>query len=233
MSVPVLLEIAVESVGAARAAERGGAHRIELCAHLNIGGITPSSKLQRAVRSAVRIPIHVLIRSRDGNFLYSKSETEIMKQQIETAKHVGMNGVVLGVLKADQSVDVETTRELVLHAGPLPVTFHRAFDETPDLRQSLEDVCSTGATRILSSGGAKDALSGALALRSLVQEAGDRISVMPGGGIRSGNLSELLRATRAREFHSGLGSVMHYNSEDFAGFAMEVRKLAGQIRESA
>jgi copper homeostasis protein len=170
MSVPFVLEIAVESVGAARAAERGGAHRIELCAHLNIGGITPSTELQRAVRSAVRIPIHVLIRFRDGDFLYSKSEIENMKQQIETAKQVGMNGVVLGVLKANRSVDVETMRELAQHARPLPVTFHRAFDETPDLRQSLEEVCSTGATRILSSGGAKDALSGALACEVLCKQ---------------------------------------------------------------
>jgi copper homeostasis protein len=232
MSIPFLLEIAVESVEAARAAERGGAHRIELCAHLNNGGTTPSMELQREVRAVLRIPIHVLIRPRDGNFVYSKSELESMKQQIEAAKQLGMNGVVLGVLSAIQSVDVEITRELVQHADPLPVTFHRAFDETSDLLQALEDVCSTGSTRILTSGGAKDAITGISTLRRLLAAAGDRIIVMPGGGIRSENVSGLLRSTGAREIHSGLGTALKYGSEDVAKFGTEVRKLVTQIREN-
>jgi copper homeostasis protein len=233
MPVPFLLEIAVESVEAARAAERSGAHRIELCAKLDIGGITPPVELQREAREALRIPIHVLIRPHDGNFVYSKSELETMKLQIDAAKQVGMNGVVLGVLKADKTVDVETTRELVRHANPLPVTFHRAFDESSDLLQALEDVCSAGAKRTLTSGGAKDAVGGVSVLRSLLEAAGDRIIVMPGGGIRGENVSELLRATRAREIHSGLGTVMKYGSEDVARFEAEVRKLVTQIRENS
>jgi copper homeostasis protein len=232
MSIPFLLEIAVESVEAARAAERGGAHRIELCAHLNNGGTTPSMELQREVRAVLRIPIHVLIRPRDGNFVYSKSELESMKQQIEAAKQLGMNGVVLGVLSANQSVDVEIMRELVQHADPLPVTFHRAFDETSDLLQALEDVCSTGSTRILTCGGAKDAITGISTLRRLLAAAGDRIIVMPGGGIRSENVSGLLRSTGAREIHSGLGTALKYGSEDVAKFGTEVRKLVTQIREN-
>jgi copper homeostasis protein len=225
MSVPVLLEIAVESIEAALAAERGGAHRLELCANLNNGGTTPPVELQREARAALRIPIHVLIRPRDGNFVYSKSELESMKQQIDAAKQGGMNGVVLGALRADRCVDAETTRELARHADPLPVTFHRAFDETSDLLQALEDVCSSGAKRILTSGGAKDAITGIPTLQRLLAAAGDRIIVMPGGGIHSENVSELLGVTGAREIHSGLGTVLKYGSEDVATFEYEVRKL--------
>jgi copper homeostasis protein len=232
MPVPFLLEIAVESVEAARAAERGGAHRIELCANLHNGGTTPSVELQHAACAALRIPIHVLIRPRDGNFVYSKSELESMKQQIDAAKQAGASGVVLGLLNANQSVDVQATRELVRQTDPLPVTFHRAFDETPDLLQALEDVCSTGAKRILTSGGAKDAITGIPTLRRLLAAAGDRIIVMPGGGIHSENVSELLDVTGAREIHSGLGMVLKYGSEDVATFESEVRKLATQIREN-
>jgi copper homeostasis protein len=229
MPMPILLEIAVQSLGTACAAERGGAHRIELCAQLDRGGTTPTVEVQRNVRSAVRIPIHVLIRPRDGNFVYSKDEIESMKLQIESAKANGMNGVVLGILNADQSIDIRRTRELVRHASPLPVTFHRAFDDTPDILQALEDVCSTGAARILTSGGEKDAVTGSAKLRDLVKMAGDRIIVMPGGGIRAENIAGVLRTTGAREFHSGLGTVIDYNAQDISKFESEVRKLA-QLR---
>jgi len=225
MPAPYLLEIAVQSLETARAAERGGAHRVELCAQLDRGGTTPPVELQRHVRAAVQIPIHLLIRPRDGNFVYSINEMESMKQQIEAAKANGMNGVVLGVLNTDRSIDIQRTRELVRRANPLPVTFHRAFDETGDLLQALEDVCSTGAARILTSGGAKDAVSGALTLQSLVEAAADRIIIMPGGGIRAENIASVVRATRAREFHSGLGTVMDYDAQDVSKFESEVRKL--------
>jgi copper homeostasis protein len=226
MPVPFLVEIAVESVEAARAAERGGAHRIELCATLDNGGTTPPVELQREARAVLRVPLHVLIRPRAGDFVYSKSELQSMQLQIDAAKQLDANGVVLGVLNSDRCVDIEATRELVRHADPLPVTFHRAFDETPDLLQALQDVCSTGAKRILTSGGAKDALTGIATLQRLQAAADDRIIVMPGGGIRSENVSELLRATRAREIHSGLGTVLKYGSADMAKFESEVRKLA-------
>jgi len=233
MTASLLLEIAVQYLETARAAERGGAQRIELCAQLDRGGTTPSVELQREVRKAVQIPIHVLIRPRDGDFVYSEDEMESMKRQIETAKANGMNGVVLGILNADQSIDIERTRELVKHATPLPVTFHRAFDETPDPLQAFSEVISTGAARILTSGGAKDAVAGSAKLRELVQAAGDRIIVMPGGGIRAENMAGVLRVTGAREIHSGLGTVMDYNAQAVAKFESEVRKLASQLRENA
>jgi copper homeostasis protein len=225
MLVPFLLEIAVESIEAACAAERGGAHRIELCATLENGGTTPPVELQREARTALRVPFHVLIRPREGNFLYSQSELELMKQQIDAAKQAGASGVALGVLNPNRSIDVQTTWGLIRRAEPLPVTFHRAFDETSDLLQALEDVCTTGAKRVLTSGGEKDAITGIPTLQRLFAAAGDRIIVMPGAGIRGENVSELIRATAAREIHCGLGTVLKYNSKDFAQFESEVRKL--------
>jgi copper homeostasis protein len=233
MPTSFLLEIAVQSLEIAHAAERGGARRIELCAQLDRGGTTPPAELQRAVRKGVQIPIHVLIRPRAGNFVYLKDEMENMKREIETAKANRMDGVVLGILNADQSIDIQRTRELVEHANPLPVTFHRAFDQTPDLLQAMDDVCSTGAARILTSGGAKDVVGGLTTLHNLVNAAGDRTIVMPGGGIRAENITGVLQTTGAREFHSGLGTVMGYNAQDASKFESEVRKLAVQLRQDA
>ena len=124
-----LLEISVESLDLAIAAERGGAHRIELCEYLAVGGVTPSTDLMRKARPAIKIPIFAMIRPRDENFIYSKSELAQMRGEIKLAKSSGMDGVILGILHNDGTVNVEQTRELVECAKPLPVTFHRAFDE--------------------------------------------------------------------------------------------------------
>jgi copper homeostasis protein len=153
MSNRVVLEICVESVDHAVAAERGGAHRIELCSDLSSGGITPSAGLMQTARRQVRIPIHVLIRPRPGDFCYSDSELEIMRNDVLAAKQFGMDGVVLGILQPTARVDIERTRALVDLAHPLPVTFHRAFDASETLEAALEDVIQTGASRVLTSGG--------------------------------------------------------------------------------
>ena len=145
----LVLEICVESVDHAVAAERGGAHRIELCTDLASGGITPSSELMQTVRQQVRIPIHVLIRPRAGDFCYSDSELEIMRNDIRAAKQLGMDGVVLGILQKNGRIDVERTKALVELADPLPATFHRAFDASGDFEASLEEVIRTGVYRIL------------------------------------------------------------------------------------
>ena len=235
-----LLEISVQTVEAAQAAKRGGAGRIELCADLSVGGLTPPRELLRAARAAVRMPIFSMIRPRAGDFVYSAPEFEEMKRAIDVAKESGMNGVVLGILREDRSVDVDRTRELVERARPLPVTFHRAFDECSrkrsgdectDFQQSLEDVIRTGAARILTSGGAKSALEGASILRNLVQLAGERIVILPGAGNSAENIAEVVRRTAAREFHSGLSSVLPYSSRDFARFETEVGKLARALAE--
>src|SRR5579863_9360677 len=146
-----LLEISVESVEAAMAAERGGAQRIELCSHARLGGTTPGPELMRAVRGRVGFPIYSMVRPRGGNFYCTDSEFQAMRCDVDEAKKFGMDGVVLGLLGADGKIDVKRTRELVEQARPLPVTFHRAFDECGDLRGALEDVIQTGATRLLTS----------------------------------------------------------------------------------
>jgi copper homeostasis protein len=202
----VVLEICVESVDRAMAAERGGADRIELCSDLSSGGVTPSAGLMKVARSQVSLPIFVLIRPRGGNFVYSKREFETMAEDIETAKQLGMDGIVLGLLNAEGEVALGRTRKLVQLAHPLPVTFHHAFDAAPDLQQSLAAVMKTGAKRILTSGGepcAADNLSG---LARLVSTARDRISIMPGGGINARNVTRISRQTLAREIHTSLGT---------------------------
>lgn len=231
MARKYLLEISVETVERAVAAERGGADRIELCAELTVGGLTPSRELLRSVRENVRIPIFSMIRPRGGNFVYSADEFAEKKRAIAAAKEAGMDGVVLGILHADQNVDVERTRELVALARPLPVTFHRAFDACPDLCVALEDVIRTGAARILTSGGAASAWEGAETLAKLFAAAGNRVVIVPGAGIHAGNIAEVARRTSAREFHSGLSTGLPYPSRDVARFESCVRMLGAQLGE--
>lgn len=224
-----LLEISVDTLDKAVAAERGGADRIELCAELSVGGLTPARELLRAVRAKIGIPIYSMIRPREGNFVYSQAEFAEMKRSITVAKEAQMNGVVLGLLREDRRVDVNRTHDLVELARPLPVTFHRAFDETPSPSEALEDVIRTGAERILTSGGAKSAPEGAATLAELVRTARDRIIIVPGAGISAANLSKVAQQTGAREFHSGLSSALPYGSRDYEKFEAEVRKLAERL----
>jgi len=205
MQNSLVLEVCVESIDHAVAAERGGAHRIELCSDLASGGITPSAGLIAASRHHVRRPIHVLIRPRAGDFFYSDYEFEIMERDIQMAKHLHMDGIVLGLLDEKGRVDVPRTRKLVDLARPFPVTFHRAFDQCPDMDACLQAVIQTGAARILTSAGQARATDGIAALAHLVRAAGDRIVVMPGGGIDLDNVQLILRQTAAREIHTSLG----------------------------
>ena len=159
----------------------------------------------QTARRHLRIPIHVLIRPRPGDFCYTDRELEIMHNDILAAKHFGMNGIVLGILTESKRVDVERTKVLVELAHPLPVTFHRAFDEAEDLEASLEDVIQTGASRILTSGGQARATDAIPILSRLVQAAKNRILIMPCGGINSENVLQIVRATLATEVHSSAG----------------------------
>jgi copper homeostasis protein len=224
-----LLEISVEALEAALAAERGGADRIELCGNLSIGGVTPDARLLRTVRARVRIPIFSMVRPRAGDFVYSSAEFPEMRRSIAEAKESGMDGIVLGVLTKNHRIDIERTLQLVELAKPVPVTYHRAFDEAADLRQALEDVIQSGAKRILTSGGAKSALEGAAMLADLVETAGDRIVIVPGAGISALTIEQVAQQTGAREFHSGLSAVLPYGSKDYRKFEDEVRKLANHI----
>jgi copper homeostasis protein len=199
------LEICVESVEYARAAERGGAHRVELCSDLSTGGITPSLGFMETARRHVGIPIHVLIRPRAGDFVYSDDEFEIMRQDIEVARHCGMNGIVLGVLDGEARIDIPRTRALVELAHPLPVTFHRAFDECAFSEQALQDVIQTGCSRILTSSGVQRATDALSSLRRLVETAQERITIMVCGGVDHENLLRVVQATGAREIHTSMG----------------------------
>ena len=229
MSTEPLLEITVESLAAALAAERGGADRIELCADLGHGGLTPSLATMRKLHEELEIPVLPIIRPRAGDFIYSEKEFAIMKRDIALARDVGMDGVVFGILRRDGSVDVERCAELVQWARPLEVTFHRAFDRTPDLLLALEDVIAAAATRILTAGGTSIAPEGVGLLRKLVCAAADRIVVMPGGGLEAGNIRKIAADTGAREFHSGLGSVLPYGSSNLAKFEAEIHGMKRQL----
>ena len=227
---PRLLEICVESVEAALAAEHGGADRIELCANLAAGGITPSVEMMCAAREQIHLPIFVMVRPHQRDFVYTNDEFAEMQRAIVIAKESRMEGVVLGVLKEGFQVDVERTRALVELARPLPVTFHRAFDECRDLPRALEEVIQSGATRLLTSGGKPTAPEAAKIMKRLILQAGNRIMVMPGSGIHGGNLSAFAAATGAREFHAGLSGVVPRHRTDSLQFEIEVRSIAEQIR---
>jgi copper homeostasis protein len=223
------LEVSVETIEAAVAAERAGADRIELCGNLSIGGVTPSAELMSAVHGQLRIPVFTMIRPRGGDFVYSPAEFAAMKEDIGSAKKYGMNGVVLGILHPDRHVDVIRTRQLVELALPLPTTFHRAFDESVDFHQALEDVIKTGAARILTSGGAAGAPEGMATLAEMVAAVQGRIVVVPGGRINASNIVRIAEQTRAREFHSALGTVVPYGNRDYTKFEVEVRKLRNAL----
>jgi copper homeostasis protein len=232
MNKSPLLEICVETVDAAMAAERGGADRIELCENLRVGGVTPNTDLMRAVRSQVHIPVFAMVRPRGGDFCYSEEEYGQMVREVEAAKQLGMDGAVLGLLHGDRRVDAKRTKALVELARPLPVTFHRAFDDTPNLAGALEDVIGTGAARILTSGGKASAEHGIDTIRALVDASRNRIRIMPGGGISATNIGRILQGTRAREFHSGLSTVLPSPVMNYAVLETAVGKLAELVKRS-
>jgi copper homeostasis protein len=199
-----LVEAAVETLEEALAAKRAGADRIELCANLGVGGTTPSAGLIGSVVQQVNHPVFVMIRPRGGDFVYAADEIDAMIEDIDRARPLGIAGIVTGALRSDGSVDVESLRRLMSPAAGLPVTFHRAFDVVANRTEALEQVIDLGASRVLTSGGAATALDGAVAIAMLVDEAGERVSIVAGGKIREQNARDVIARTGVREVHARL-----------------------------
>lgn len=197
----VLVEACVESVESAVAAAAGGADRVELCDDLVEGGTTPSAGSIRLARERLDIGICVMIRPRGGDFLYTDLEFAIMRDDIAVAKRLGADGVVLGLLRADGAIDSARTARLVDAAAPLPVTFHRAFDVSRDPMESLETLIELGVRRVLTSGQKASALESLGLIRRLVDVAGERITILAGGGITPDNAARIVAATGVSEIH--------------------------------
>jgi len=236
------LEIAVFSVEAAVTALKAGAHRIEFCENPLEGGTTPSYGSLKTLRSYTTQPVFPIIRPRGGDFLYSRSEFEVMKADLLIVKELGYLGAVIGLLNADGSIDTKRTKELVDIAGPsMQISFHRAFDRCNDPLIALEEIIETGCKRILTSGQLPNAADAIPLLKKLVEQAGDSIIIMPGSGVRSTNIKEIMQATAAKELHSSArqmqASKMSYTKESMkenmqaTGVdAEEIKKMLEQLQ---
>lgn len=194
-------EVCVDSLAGALAAMEGGADRLELCGPLSLGGITPSLGLVRAVRAHCPLPLMVMIRPHDRDFCYSELELDVMLRDIQALRDEGIAGFVFGALTPDGRIDRSATERLVAASQPFETTFHRAFDEVGDQPAALESLIDLGITRILTSGGVSSAADAVEPLRRLVDQAGPRLIVMPGGGLDEANIAAVRKGTAARELH--------------------------------
>lgn len=195
------MEICIDGVSSAIAAEKGGADRVELCANLPEGGTTPSAGMIKTVRRKFSGGLMVIIRPRGYDFLYSDDEMAVMIEDIRMSRELGADGVVIGCLTANGKVDRERCGRLIEAVGPMDVTFHRAFDMTRDLTEALETIHSLGIKRILTSGGKPDVASGMQVISQLVSHSAGRVSLMPGGGVTPENLADIVTTTGVREIH--------------------------------
>jgi len=225
------IEICVDSAGGARAAERGGADRVELCDNLLEGGTTPSAGCIMVARRGLKIGLQVIIRPRGGDFLYDPQEFEVMLEDIRLAKELGADGVVFGCLTAAGDIDTARTGDLVSLARPMNVTFHRAFDMCRDPRKALEDLIVLGIDRVLTSGQEASCLEGLEMIAALQRQAASRIIVMPGGGLTPQNVLKIVQATGVNEVHLSARSsvesgMAHRNSRVYMGGALRPPEFA-------
>jgi copper homeostasis protein len=197
----ITLEVAIESADDAKAADGGGANRLELCAALDLGGLTPTIGQIEEVQSVTPLPVMVMLRPRDGDFVYSESELATMERDLRHLVKLAPMGFVFGALNADATVNSDACRRFIDIAAGRPCTFHRAFDRTNDNRRALEEVIALGFTRVLTSGKAPTALAGIENLTKLVNLAMDRIAIVPCGRVRALNVGEIVRQTRCTELH--------------------------------
>ncbi len=197
-----LLEIACFNVQSCLIAQEAGADRIEFCFDYNAGGTTPTKADILEVRKLVRIPLHVIIRPRGGNFVYSSEEIELMKRDILFCKKQHIDGVVFGILNSDNTVNALVNKELVELAKPMSVTFHRAIDSCENIEKALEEIVELGFNKVLTSGGKPTALEGIETLKNCREKFGEKITIIPGGGLRSNNIELIAKETQCKEFHS-------------------------------
>lgn len=199
--MPTLLEICCGSIDDAIQAEHGGADRVELCSALFLGGLTPSAGTLDEARARLKIPIIAMVRPRGGGFCYTDAEFASMERDTDIALSRGADGVVFGILGPDGTVDVERTRRIRQRIGKSQAVFHRAFDVTPDPSRALEELIDLGITRILTSGQKNSVMEGAELIRRLIEQAKDRIEILPGGGILPYQIPEVLARTGCRQIH--------------------------------
>lgn len=214
----IIIEVCAADINSIIAAERGGAHRIELCDNLLVGGTTPSAGMIKLAIASSNLDICVLIRPRGGDFMYNDLEFEIMKQDILMAKELGADGIVTGVLDSDGLVDIQRMQVLAEIARPMEVVFHRAFDMTSDPNKCLDQLIELKIDRLLTSGLKNTAIEGAAMIRELMDQAKGRIDIMPGSGINTENFSEIKNITKASCFHltgrKPVSSKMNFQSDD-------------------
>lgn len=196
------LEIACFNLESAVIAQENGADRVEFCDGIEVGGTTPNLEITQQVRALLTIDLNVMIRPRGGNFVYSDAEFQQMKNEIVQFKKMGINGFVFGILTENNSINTIQNTELVELAKPFPCTFHKAFDEVPDAFQALEDVIACGFQSILTSGQKPNVMEGVNRLAELVTKANNRITIMPGGGLRASNIAFIQEKTKATFYHS-------------------------------
>jgi copper homeostasis protein len=206
-----LLEISVYSVLSAVSAWKSGADRIELCTARGEGGTTPSYGMIRQVRKEIPVPLFVMIRPRGGDFYYTAEEFEVMKNDLLEARNLGADGIATGILTPNGEVDKIRMEELISLAYPMEVTFHRAFDMVREAENALQVIIDTGATHVLTSGLEKDAVAGTTMIKHLVEKASNRITIVPGGGVHSGNIVQLAEDTGATEFHTSAKHIVPGN----------------------
>ncbi len=231
----MLLEVAVFNVHSALLAAAAGAHRLELCENPLDGGTTPSYGTLKTVREKTEIPVFPIIRPRGGDFLYNDVEFETILRDVQLCKELQFEGVVIGALNADGTVDTNRTLQLVQLAYPMEVTFHRAFDRAKDPLLALEAIIACGCSRILTSGQVPNAWDGRDLIKQLVTQADERIIIMPGSGVRSNNIKALADYTGAVELHSSArtmeASQMHYTVEGMQERLQTVSIDANEVQQ--
>jgi copper homeostasis protein len=224
-------------VEGALAAQAGGADRVELCDNLLEGGTTPSAGTIRVARRKLTVGLHVIIRPRGGDFLYSEDEMDVMREDVRTAKELGADGVVIGCLTSRGEIDVERNRDLIALARPLTVTFHRAFDMCRDPKTALEDLVNLGVNRLLTSGQEATCVEGLELLRDLQVQAAGRVTIMPGGGLTPRNIRKVVEATGVSEVHLSArknveSGMVYRNSRVFMGGTLRPPEFSWKVTDA-